>query len=180
MRLFTAITFEDQIKDSLWEAMEKLSFNVIKGSFTAKDNLHLTLNFIGETKKIELVKEAMEEAVFAANIKSFNLSIGGFGRFSRRDGDICFIGVKREENLLGIQKELTNRLKSAGFDLENREYKPHITLARRVRFAGGFRDDELASLIVNLSQKVQKISLMKSEHINGRLTYTEIFHVCLP
>ena len=43
--------------------MEKLSFNVIKGSFTAKDNLHLTLNFIGETKKIELVKEAMEEAV---------------------------------------------------------------------------------------------------------------------
>lgn len=179
MRLFTAITFEEDIKDHLWEAMEKLRLITKKGSFTFRENLHLTLNFIGETNKLDLVKQAMDQAVSNVGKKSFDLTMGGFGRFRRRDGDICWIGVEKEENLWKLQKELLVQLRYLGFALENREYRPHITLARRVKFNDGFNYDALGEKFPKLSQKIKKISLMKSEQINGKLTYTEIYNLTL-
>lgn len=179
MRLFTAITFEDGIKASLCDVMDKLRILTKKGSFTLRDNLHLTLNFIGETDNNKLVEQAMKKAVSNPDIRAFNLTFTGFGRFKRRDGDICWIGVEKEVQLLRLQKELSVQLKNAGFNLDNREYKPHLTLARRVRFNENFSDRNFEANIPKLRQSIKKISLMKSEHIKGRLTYTEIFYVPL-
>ncbi|MBH1940401.1 RNA 2',3'-cyclic phosphodiesterase [Mobilitalea sibirica] len=180
MRLFTAINFHQDRKDNLYQVVELLKKMTTGGSFTAKDNLHLTLNFIGETKRIELIQEAMQEAVESTKAESFYLSIGGIGRFKRREGDIYWIGVEKENTLWKLQKELTIRLKEAGFyDIDAREYKPHLTLARRVK-VGDFYDKSLIEkAISSMRIKVDKISLMKSERIQGKLVYTEIFQVGL-
>lgn len=177
MRLFTAITFEEDIKDSLCDIMNKLRPFTEKGSFTMRDNLHLTLNFIGETDKIKLVEQAMKNAISDNDIKAFNITIGGFGRFKRREGDICWVGVEKDEQLLRLQNILAIQLTNAGFSLEDRAYTPHLTLARRVKFKEKLNDKDFEAGIPTLEQRVKKVSLMKSEHINGKLTYTEIFHV---
>lgn len=179
MRLFTAITFEEEIKDSLCDIMNKLRLFTERGSFTLRDNLHLTLNFIGETDNHKLVEQAINDAVSNPNINAFDLSFAGFGRFKRRDGAICWIGVEKEDMLLRLQKELAVRLIDRGFNLEDQEYKPHLTLARRVRFNDNFKERDFEAYIPNLRQHIKKISLMKSEHIKGRLTYTEIFYAQL-
>lgn len=179
MRLFTAVTFDDEVKDFLCRVMDNLRSLTEKGSFTLRENLHLTLNFIGETDKTEMVEQTMKKAVLAADIEAFNLVFSGFGRFKRRDGDICWIGAKRNDQLFRLQKELASQLENAGFILEDREYKPHLTLARRVRFSGKFNEKEFEACIPRLVQPVRKISLMKSETIKGKLTYTEIFYVDL-
>ena len=179
MRLFTAITFEPDIKDSLYEVINTLRPLTVKGSFTLKENIHLTLNFIGETSDLEAVKKAMEEAVLDTGRKSFDISIRSFGSFKSRDGDICWLGVEREEHLWRLQRKMADRLKAAGFILENREYKPHLTLARRVILDKTFNEAEFMRGIPVLHQRVRKISLMKSEQIKGKLTYTEVFHVLI-
>ena len=179
MRLFTAVIFDDEIKDSLCGVMDKLRSLTDKGSFTLRENLHLTLNFIGETDKLKLAKEAMKKAVSALNAKAFDLTFTGFGRFKRREGDLCWIGVEKEEQLFKIQKELAVRLKDAGFILEDREYTPHLTLARRVGFNEKFSEKDFMAEIPILRQHVRKISLMNSERIDGKLTYTEVFYVDL-
>lgn len=179
MRLFTAITFEQDIKDSLYEVINLLRPLTVKGSFTLKENLHLTLNFIGETSDLESVKLAMERAVSNTDLDILNISISGFGRFKSREGDICWLGVQKDEHLLRLQRELSDQLNATGLELEKRDYTPHLTLARRVSFEKTFNEDEFMRRLPRLQQKVKKVSLMKSEHIKGRLTYTEIYHVAL-
>jgi 2'-5' RNA ligase len=115
MRLFTAILLDERSKDSMYDTVLRLKANSVGGSFTARENLHLTVNFIGETKRLEEVKHAMQRAVEKAGAKCFDLTLQGFGSFHRREGDIYWVGVLREEVLWRIQRELVRELKEEGF-----------------------------------------------------------------
>lgn len=178
MRLFTAILFEDDIKSNLHQIAEHLRGEAKGGSFTTQDNLHLTVNFIGETKRIDEVKAAMNQAVQKAHAGRFMLHIQGFGIFKRREGDICWVGVEKEDTLWRLQKQLVKELKEAGFyDIDDMEYTPHLTLGRRVKLAEGFHVKEIEPCIIPMQMEVKRLSLMKSERIEGKLVYTEIYHV---
>lgn len=177
MRLFTAITLNDDMKDQLFQQITELRNSTSGGTYTLKDNLHLTLNFIGETNRIEPVKQAMDRAVEKAKTESFVLSFHGCGRFKRREGDIYWVGVEQNNHLSKLQEELVKELKEAGFfDIDDRDYKPHLTLARKIS-ANGEVLKRIEQDIRSMNMPVTKISLMKSERIQGKLTYTEIYQV---
>ena len=178
MRLFTAILFNEEIEESLYESALRLKGCSKSGTFTAKENFHLTVNFIGETKRIDEVKQAMNHTVERAGTHKFSLELKGQGRFKRREGDIYWIGVERNETLWRMQKQLVKDLKEAGFfDLDDMEYTPHITLGRRIQLKDADHDMEFGRGIQPQQMVASKLSLMKSERINGKLIYTEIFHV---
>lgn len=179
MRLFTAITFSEEIKTSLFHMIEELQNSTSHGTFTTRENLHLTLNFIGETKRLDNVTQAMNQAVRKANAHSFPITIRGFGRFKRREGDIYWIGIEEERTLWRLQKELVKELDLEGFPIDDRDFKPHLTLGRKVTVGEKFSMKLFEDAIIPMSMEVQKISLMKSERIEGKLTYTEIYHVDL-
>jgi 2'-5' RNA ligase len=180
MRLFVAVLFEEEIKTALYRTVEQLHSCSKSGTFTQKDNLHLTVNFIGETKRLEEVKLAINQAVGRVMAKPFTLSMGGLGKFKRREGDIYWVGVEREDTLWRLQKELVKELKSAGFfDIDDMEYTPHLTLGRRVNVKEGFQSKDFETGIVPMQMEVRKLSLMKSERSGGKLVYTEIYHVKL-
>jgi len=178
MRLFTAILFNKNIEASLYQTVERLRASSKSGTFTARENLHLTLNFIGETKRLDEVKQAMTSAVRKAKGKKFSVLIRGFGKFKRREGDIYWVGIEREEELWRLQKDLVKELKETGFfDIDDMEYTPHLTLGRRVKVKDSFQAKEFEAGILPMQMEVSRISLMKSERIEGKLVYTEIYHV---
>jgi RNA 2',3'-cyclic 3'-phosphodiesterase len=180
MRLFIAVLFHERIETALFDTVIKLRNTSLSGTFTRKENLHLTVNFIGETKRIDEVKTAMEQAVHHTDSKRFVLSIQGFGKFKRREGDIYWVGVEREETLWRLQRELVKELKEAGFyDIDDMNYTPHLTLGRRVKVNEKFQMHEFEAGITPLTMEVARLSLMKSERIDGKLVYTEIYHVNL-
>ena len=169
MRLFVAVNFNENVQSKLISWIDELRLSSKRGSFVLPDNLHLTLAFLGECNDIQTdsIKKAMNEVCF----ESFDLSIDNIGRFKRNDGDLWWAGVRNNDILCELQRNLSNNLIRAGFNLDNKKYKPHITLGRKV--------------ITNLTpyriepfgQSVSKVYLMKSERINGILTYTSIYHV---
>jgi len=178
MRLFTAILFEENVKSSLFHTIEKLKENTRAGSFTDRENLHLTVNFIGESKRLEEVKRAMDTVVKQAQTGQFELLIRGFGKLKREDGDIYWVGIEKEPILWKFQKELVKALKEEGFfDLDDREFKPHLTLGRRIKVRENFQAREFEDGIMPMEMMVSRLSLMKSERIRGKLVYTEIYHV---
>ncbi len=181
MRLFIAILFDQDVRASLYNTVEELKLAAKGGTFTERENLHLTLNFIGETKRLKEVKEAMSAAVEASKAESFPLLLRGFGRFKRTEGDIYWVGVvERNDVLRRLQKELVKELKETGFyEIDDRDYKPHLTLGRRVRVGQSFDSKAFEAGIRPMQMKVERISLMKSERIEGKLTYTEIYQVGL-
>lgn len=180
MRLFTAIIFGNEMKDYLCTVMEKLHGFADKGSYTDRDNLHLTLNFIGETDRREQVEQAMQKAALRTGAARFAVTAAGFGRFKRREGDICWVGIEHNPALWTLQKELVTQLKKEDFKVDDLAYTPHLTLARRVVFQEKFDERAFAASVHPVSMEVREISLMKSERIRGKLVYTRIFSVPLP
>jgi len=101
--------------------------------------------------------------------KGFLLTIRGLGRFKRDGGDILWIGIAQNEDLAYIKKQLDIGL-SDYFTIDKRAFAPHLTLVRQASGANAAFTDPPGFAVA-----VKQISLMKSERINGRLTYTEIY-----
>lgn len=162
MRLFIAVSFSDEIKKLLLDAIEELKSKAACGNFTRRENLHLTLAFIGETNRTADIIRCID----SVSASSFTLTFGGCGRF----GDLRWAGIKRSEELSALAENLQNALREDGFRIEKREFKPHVTLAREV-----MSDARITLTIPTANMDVRRISLMKSERVNGRLLYTEIY-----
>ncbi len=47
MKLFIAINFTPEIKTNLLKIIQQIKQNSVGGNFTLKDNLHVTIAFIG-------------------------------------------------------------------------------------------------------------------------------------
>ena len=169
MRLFIAINFNTKTRSRLVEQRDELHAVSEKGRFSAPENLHLTLAFLGECDKKQLtaVKSAMDKVEF----KPFEIGIGSIGRFKRTGGDIWWAGVSENEHLTELHRKLTKRLTESGFRTEERKFSPHITLGREVI------TNASPGIIEKFGQTVNKIELMKSERIAGKLTYTAIYEI---
>ena len=167
MRLFVAICFDEKTKNALYSAIEAAEKGS-KGKFSAKENLHLTLVFIGETERVEEIKSTLEEIEFP----DFDIAIEGIGTFEK---GIFWAGIAENEELSAIQKMVKEKLEALGFVFEEREYVPHITLARKFAPAEDFCGAAVINALPKEPFAVGKISLMKSENIEGTLRYTEIY-----
>jgi 2'-5' RNA ligase len=177
MRLFYAVNFPMDVKDRLAGLQEGLRPYLERGRYTLYDNLHLTLVFLGE------VPEGCQGVLFditdRLRFEPFELSIRGLGRFRREGGDIVWAGItdsspQDSAPLQGVYERLSNDVRRAGFVVESRRYTPHLTLVRDARFKEGFSLTDFAGKTDPITAPITKVSLMKSERLSGRLTYTAI------
>ncbi|MCL2299710.1 MAG: RNA 2',3'-cyclic phosphodiesterase [Firmicutes bacterium] len=165
MRLFIAINFDDKTKARLLQCQESLRQASVDGNFTRPENLHLTLVFLGEAPpgRVPEIQRVMESAPAGP----FSLQFEGIGKF----GDTWWVGIRQNPMLTGLYDHLSQGLKAAGFSIESRPFKPHLTLAREVILRPGASLEKSAPFVT----QVAAIHLMKSERINGKLTYTSIY-----
>ena len=84
MRLFIAIQFEEKILDALNDFQDDLKEKGVTGNYTRRENLHITLAFIGEYGNPHDVLEAMEQVGF----RPFDIALDGVGSF----GDLFWVG----------------------------------------------------------------------------------------
>ena len=77
MRLFIAIRLSDDMRHALIRAQNELYDRGVRGRFTAEENLHLTLAFLGEVPDAEPVLDALSGVSFAP----FELALEGMGCF---------------------------------------------------------------------------------------------------
>jgi 2'-5' RNA ligase len=165
MRLFIAINFNGETKPHLLTLRDELKSNAQSGRFSPPENLHLTLAFIGEVnpKKVEKIKDILETVEFTP----FDVAIDRLGTFSR--GTLWWAGLREDKPLLDLQYEVIFKLAHCGFEMDGREYHPHITLGREVVTSMRPRSIE------PFGETVHSIELMKSERIGGRMVYTAIY-----
>lgn len=167
MRLFTAVCFDDETKNALSKLSEAAKRSA-GGNFSRKENFHLTLVFIGETDRKNDIEKALSKIEFPA----FEYEFKGTGTFEK---GIFWAGVKRNKNLEELHKTVKNKLSEIGIETENRKFSPHITLARKFRPEKDFDPAALEELLPKGKKKAERISLMLSERVDGKLCYTEIF-----
>jgi len=167
MRLFVALNFTPETRARLLALRDELRAQSMRGNFSLPENLHLTLAFLGECNPRQTA--AAKQAMSAVDFTSLEITIDRIGRFKRDGGDIWWVGVKETPELMTLQWDLTECLLTAGFALERRKYSPHITLGREVV------TDAAPWEIEPYGEIAPCVELMKSERIQGKLTYTAIY-----
>ena len=175
MRIFIAIEFSDDIKKYLYNIQEIVKKNSISGKFTDKDNFHLTLRFIGEITDSQLnnLKEAIDNVVLNQGRVELNLS--RLGEFPRGRKRIVWLGLETNQMINSLYSKLENELEKIGYEKEERGFVPHITIGREVVIPGDFKELEGKIKTTNEIISVDKVSIMESTRINGKLTYIPIF-----
>lgn len=177
IRLFIAIEFPEQIKAELEKDAALLQRNCKRGTFTRRENFHLTLAFLGQVPSSRIGE--LTAIMDICPSSPIPLTIGHMGRFKHREGDILWRLIEAEPALLHLQKDLSAHLRAQGFLQEERNFKPHLTLARRVVLKDGVKLIDLSSQMPTSSYTANRISLMRSEQRNGKLTYTALHRTYL-
>lgn len=170
MRLFFAVTLPEEWQSALTRAAGTLRGHSRSGTFTRPENFHLTLAFLGEVADPAPALAAMGEV----SVAPFSLRLSRPGLFRRREGDIWWVGLEPCPGLDALQRQLSARLRAGGFVLEERPFRPHLTLGRRVKLLDGFTPEDLGRGLPPLALTVDSFALMRSERVQGILTYTPV------
>ena len=162
MRLFIASRFDDNILDALSDYQDDLRALGIEGNYTRRENLHITLAFIGEYSTPDAVLDAMESVDFEA----VNVHLNGIGAFR----DLFWVGIEDNPALVEYVKHLRRELASRGIPYDRKRFSPHITLVRKFKNSHGVA---LPEAVIPQS-RISRISLMRSDRGKHGMIYTEI------
>jgi len=95
------------------------------------ENFHLTLFFLGDTDEEQIGAIRQELASLADTYSKTHIQLEGLGVFkSIHKPRVLWAGISQYDELKDIKAALDQRMMQLGFKPDNREFKPHLTLAR--------------------------------------------------
>ena len=95
MRLFFGIEIDNDVKDKIYAFVNSISTNKKELRWVKKDNLHITLQFIGEVEpdKVSKLKELSSKIKFPA----FTVNISSLGGFPYLNNPrVLWLGIKKK------------------------------------------------------------------------------------
>lgn len=104
----------------------------LKARWVRPQNIHLTLKFLGNIDPADIDDIGVVMADAAGDCAPFSLTIGGIGFFPGiKRPRVIWVGLGgAKPALFNLQRNLENRLATAGFPKEKRSFKAHLTLGR--------------------------------------------------
>ncbi len=162
------------LPEELKERLHFLSEEISKGAsakLVEKQNLHLTLLFIGEIDAFDLkkIKKIIKENLISGKIKLSLGKVSLFGKKSKPEGVWVEVGGEKEK-LFRLYKKLVDSFLKNGFLLREKiEFTPHVTL---YRFKKGVNKPPFLDL--KLDFEVRVLSLYQSVLTAQGPVYTKL------
>ncbi|MCL6447632.1 MAG: RNA 2',3'-cyclic phosphodiesterase [Armatimonadetes bacterium] len=185
-RLFWAVNLPAPLKAKLASLQEKIKPTGVDAKWVEKENLHLTLQFLGnvDAAKVAMLITNMQKTL--AGFPAFPLRLGGLGFFPGAGKPRVFwAGIAGDlVSLRHLHEQVQKANLLSGFPAEEREFSPHLTLAR-LRSNRGVSAllkavEELGESAADLGElSVTSVDLMKSELSRRGPTYTVLAAVKL-
>jgi 2'-5' RNA ligase len=169
VRVFFAIWPDDKAQKQLSDAVKRLQLEPLCGGRKTKaKNIHLTLVFVGEvpTGKLEALCR-IADGISASGVRAFDLVVEKISYW--KHNNIVFAAIATiPPELMDLVTALQEALSTAGFSLEQRTYKPHITLMRNASC------QTLPELAEPIAWRVREWMLVKSEQTSGGSNYVPV------
>ncbi|MEH7124140.1 RNA 2',3'-cyclic phosphodiesterase [Bacillus sp. JJ1532] len=129
---FYAVSLPSTTKLKIKEECSILKRNLPFQRWVHHEDLHITLAFLGSAEKEMLQASQVLIEKGLEDQKALTLQINKLGVFGREDSPrIFWADTYKEERLNTIRDIVFSACAGAGFELETRPFKPHITLARK-------------------------------------------------
>jgi 2'-5' RNA ligase len=139
MRLFVSVDLPDALADGVAAVQDELR-DASGLNFTDPEQAHLTVKFLGDTDPGRLVEleNAIADAVDGAGVAPFEATVGGLGAFPSAEYiRVVWLGFESGgEELTRLHEAIEERTVALGFEPEDHDFTPHVTVAR-MQHAGG-------------------------------------------
>lgn len=120
-----AVDLPDEIKKDLYS----ICYGVPGAKWVPKEQLHLTVRFIGEVDGG--VFADVKDALADIRMDAFDMKLKGLGCFPPRKAPrVLWVGVEPKDSVTMLRNRVESTLVKLGLEPEHRKFSPHITIAR--------------------------------------------------
>jgi 2'-5' RNA ligase len=130
MRLFLAIPLPDGLRAELGHRAAALRTELPRASWVRPEAMHLTMHFFGEREPPRAREIADALAAPVGRHRELELRLGRTGAFPRSRPRVVWIGLGDSPPLMALHSSLRSALDTLGEPLDDRPFRPHLTLAR--------------------------------------------------
>lgn len=155
MRLFVALDIDPEIRHRIAQFRDQMRSLAPDVRWVGPETFHITLQFLGETDRLDDIRKALEQ-VREAQVP---LTFRGAGFFPNpKSPRVFWVGIESDENLQQLANSIGTALRPLGFERDAGPYKPHLTLARRGSGRpNSRRGDQLAPGLLAVRVKVESL-----------------------
>ena len=184
LRAFIAIELPAHVCDAIQKQTARLRQTLGNDliRWVPTQNMHLTLKFLGDTTTayLDFLKQLLARE--ANSHPQFDLQLGGLGAFpSSRRPRLLWVGIHAPTNLASLQRGIETGAIRLGYEQEERNFSPHLTIGR-VRQTASPLDLQKVRAALDTIQlgnigiaRVDSIHLFKSDLQPGGSIYTKLF-----
>lgn len=155
---FYAIRLPGDVKQRLKELCDRLKKEFPFERWVYQEDYHITLAFLGfaPDDQLQMSLQLIQEELLQEH--EFILHIESLGVFGRNDSPrIFWADLQKVDRLHEVRDIVFKACKQAGFQLEKRPFRPHITLARKWSGTSPLSKEQL------ISQAQEKITFTADE-----------------
>ncbi len=179
IRAFVAVDLPESVRRALEAAQEQLKSHHFDIRWVKPENIHLTLQFLGEIPPADLARVGPALRSAAAAAAPFWIAARGAGVFPGiKAPRVVWAGLSGQvPALFALQQSVAQALAAAGFPPEARPFKAHLTLGR---FKGRVRPADLLEALQTLGPwaspafRVDRVTFFQSELRPGGAVYTRL------
>ena len=127
MRLFVALDIDVDIRECIAAFRNQMRALAPDVRWVAPETFHVTLQFLGETKKFDEIRRALKQI----KAESGQLSFRGAGFFpTPKSPRVFWVRIESDQRLQALADSVATAMHSLGFEPDHGPYTPHLTLAR--------------------------------------------------
>jgi 2'-5' RNA ligase len=132
MRAFVAIPIDERLRDGMVAVQEALRRAAADVRWVERENLHVSLKFLGEIDETQHALLAERLRGEATRFPPLELEFAGVGRFPSGGAPrVLWIGCRRDvSKLAGLADAVERAAADADVPRENRPYAAHVTIGR--------------------------------------------------
>ena len=170
MRAFIALELPAEFADDAAALARRLSAS-LEGRFLDRDTYHLTLAFLGDIDDGEAGRAMDALDAVCAVAGPIVLAPDGLGKFGRPADATLWLGIAPAPPLMALAERLRDELAARAVPFDPKPFRPHVTLARRLRIP----KKPLPDLAFPLPAEARAVTLFKSTLSRDGAAYKPLY-----
>lgn len=131
MRLFVALPVPPEVAQSIL----LIQGGVPGARWMSREQLHLTLRFIGEVDGRDAAM--LDDALAAIAAPGFSLQLHGVGQFGNKQPHTLWAAARKSGSLEHLQRKVDSAIRRVGQPQDAHKFMPHVTVGRLRNPEGG-------------------------------------------
>ena len=144
-RLFIGLTNDNEIIPQVFSNLREDFKNVLYGKWVEKQNLHITIKFLGDTE-VELIPQLQNALKSILGTHQGKIVAKGINAFPslNRPRILYIANTVGSEMITSINKQVETSLAPFFLKSDNKTFRPHLTICRIKEIANGNFSSTLA------------------------------------